>query len=79
MNSYEQQQPHSLPSGNKHNQKLRDGVHPQNWPTKPAAAAGLVSSSVVATLGAKSAFIERHMMEGDCLVTECVPSKILIK
>ena len=89
MNTNEQD-PNVLPPGDEHNQKLRDNVHPQNWPTKPidgvydmiaigAGTAGLVSSGGAAMLGAKSALIERHMMGGDCLVTGCVPSKTLIK
>ena len=79
-----------LPPGDEHNQKLRDNVHPENWPTQPidgvydmisigAGTAGLVSSGGAAMLGAKSALIERHMMGGDCLVTGCVPSKTIIK
>lgn len=90
MNSNEQQQSHSLPSGNEHNQKLSDNVHPQKWPSKwfgidydttsiAAGTVGLVASSGVAMLAAKSALTERHMMEGGCLVTESVPSKTLIK
>ena len=78
-----------LPPGDSHNQKLRDHVHPENWGTKPstetydmvsigAGTAGLVSSGGAATLGARSALIERHMMGGDCLVTGCVPSKHLL-
>jgi len=84
------QESHVLPPGDEHNQKLRDNVHPENWPTQPidgvydmiaigAGTAGLVSSGGAAMLGAKSALIERHMMGGDCLVTGCVPSKTLIK
>ena len=81
---------HVLSPADKHNQKLRDNVHPENWPTTPAetiydmisigaGTAGLVSSGGAAMLGAKSALIERHLMGGDCLVTGCVPSKTLIK
>ena len=80
MTSNEQPESHVLPPGDEHNQKLRDNVHPQNWPTQPAdgvydmisigaGTAGLVSSGGAAMLGAKSALIERHMMGGDCLVT----------
>ena len=67
------QESHVLPPGDQHNQKLRDNVHPENWPTEPidgvydmvaigAGTAGLVSSGGAAMLGAKSALIERHMM-----------------
>ncbi len=79
-----------LPPGDQHNEKLRDHVHPVDWPTKPradrydmisigAGTAGLVSSGGAAMLGARAALIERHLMGGDCLVTGCVPSKTLIK
>ncbi|MEP3477764.1 MAG: mercuric reductase [Fuerstiella sp.] len=82
--------PNVLPPADEHNRKLRDNVHPANWPTQPsdqvydmisigAGTAGLVSSGGAAMLGARSALIERHMMGGDCLVTGCVPSKTLIK
>jgi len=39
----------------------------------------LVSSDKVSTLGANLTLIERHLMVGDCMVTGCVLSKILIK
>ena len=89
MTAAEHPEPHALLPDDEHNQKLRDNVHPQNWPTKPstqtydmisigAGTAGLVSSGGAAMLGARSALIERHMMGGDCLVTGCVPSKTLI-
>ena len=66
-----------LSPNDEHNQKLRDNVHPENWPTKPstqtydmvsigAGTAGLVSSGGAAMLGARSALIERHLMGGDC-------------
>ena len=81
---------HVLNPPDEHNRKLRDNVHPSDWPTKPsseiydmvaigAGTAGLVSSGGAAMLGARSALIERHNMGGDCLVTGCVPSKTLIK
>ena len=81
---------HVLPPIDEHNRKLRDNVHPSDWPTKPsdqvydmisigAGTAGLVSSGGASMLGARAALIERHNMGGDCLVTGCVPSKTLIK
>ncbi|MCH8477570.1 MAG: FAD-dependent oxidoreductase [Wenzhouxiangella sp.] len=44
-----------------------------------AGAAGLVSSYIGATVGARVALIEKHRMGGDCLNTGCVPSKALIR
>ncbi len=44
-----------------------------------AGAAGLVSSYIGATVGARVALIEKHQMGGDCLNTGCVPSKALIR
>ena len=81
---------HVLNPPDEHNRKLRDNVHPADWPTKAssevydmvsigAGTAGLVSSGGAAMLGARAALIERHNMGGDCLVTGCVPSKTLIK
>ena len=89
MATAEHSESHVLHPNDEHNQKLRDNVHPENWPTKPstevydmvsigAGTAGLVSSGGAAMLGARSALIERHLMGGDCLVTGCVPSKTLI-
>jgi pyruvate/2-oxoglutarate dehydrogenase complex dihydrolipoamide dehydrogenase (E3) component len=81
---------HVLHPQDEHNQKLRDYVHPADWPADPSSAVydmvaigagtgGLVSSGGAAMLGARSALIERHLMGGDCLNTGCVPSKTLIK
>jgi pyruvate/2-oxoglutarate dehydrogenase complex dihydrolipoamide dehydrogenase (E3) component/uncharacterized membrane protein YdjX (TVP38/TMEM64 family) len=44
-----------------------------------AGAAGLVSSYIGATVGARVALIEKNKMGGDCLNTGCVPSKALIR
>jgi pyruvate/2-oxoglutarate dehydrogenase complex dihydrolipoamide dehydrogenase (E3) component len=44
-----------------------------------AGAAGLVSSYIAATVGARVALIEKNKMGGDCLNTGCVPSKALIR
>ncbi len=42
-------------------------------------AAGLVTASGAAQLGAKVALIEKEKLGGECLWTGCVPSKALIK
>ncbi|MGD8867025.1 MAG: FAD-dependent oxidoreductase [Gemmatimonadales bacterium] len=44
-----------------------------------AGAAGLVTASGAALLGARVALIERHRFGGECLWTGCVPSKSLIR
>ena len=44
-----------------------------------AGAAGLVSSLIAATVKARVALVERHLMGGDCLNYGCVPSKALIR
>jgi pyruvate/2-oxoglutarate dehydrogenase complex dihydrolipoamide dehydrogenase (E3) component len=73
-----------------HNQTLVRNVHPPAW-TNPtptgrynlvvlgAGTAGLVSAVGAASLGAKVAIVERHLMGGDCLNYGCVPSKALIR
>ncbi|MDQ3800479.1 MAG: FAD-dependent oxidoreductase [Acidobacteriota bacterium] len=42
-------------------------------------SAGLVAAGGAATLGARTALIEKNLLGGDCLYTGCVPSKTLIK
>lgn len=42
-------------------------------------AAGLVASTAAATLGAKTAMIEKNKLGGDCTWYGCVPSKALLK
>lgn len=42
-------------------------------------AAGLTASGMAASLGARTALVERHRLGGDCTWTGCVPSKGLIK
>lgn len=73
----------------KHNQALRENVHPIDW-TNPIASepyhlvvigagtAGLVAAAGAAGLGARVALIERELMGGDCLNVGCVPSKAVI-
>ncbi|MFW6214936.1 MAG: mercuric reductase, partial [Alkalispirochaetaceae bacterium] len=72
-----------------HNGVLVGNVHPHNWenPTPPgrynlvvlgAGTGGLISAALAASLGAKVALVERHLMGGDCLNVGCVPSKGVI-
>lgn len=72
-----------------HNRSLIDNVHPPAWKNPQpsgrynlvvigAGTAGLVTAAIAATLGAKVALIERHLMGGDCLNVGCVPSKAMI-
>ncbi|KAL7532121.1 hypothetical protein ACHAXR_004452, partial [Thalassiosira sp. AJA248-18] len=72
-----------------HNITLLNHVHPTAW-TDPqpknkydlvvigAGAAGLVTSSGAAGVGARVALIEANLLGGDCLNSGCVPSKSLI-
>jgi pyruvate/2-oxoglutarate dehydrogenase complex dihydrolipoamide dehydrogenase (E3) component len=73
-----------------HNAALVANVHPPDWknPTPDgrynlvvigAGTAGLITSLVAASLGAKVALVERHLMGGDCLNVGCVPSKAVIR
>lgn len=73
-----------------YNQQLLVNVHPSDW-TNPepsgrynivvvgAGTAGLITAVVAASLGAKVALIEKHLMGGDCLNVGCVPSKGVIR
>ena len=82
--------PHSLIApDDEHNRVLVSHVHPPDWvsPTPAsrynlvvigAGTAGLVSAVGAASLGAKVAIVERHLMGGDCLNFGCVPSKALL-
>lgn len=73
-----------------YNQQLVANVHPSDWinpePTGRynivvigAGTAGLITAVVAASLGAKVALIEKHLMGGDCLNVGCVPSKGVIR
>ncbi len=73
-----------------HNRILAENVHPSNWvnpePTGRynivvigAGTAGLITAVIAASLGAKVALIEKHLMGGDCLNVGCVPSKGVIR
>jgi pyruvate/2-oxoglutarate dehydrogenase complex dihydrolipoamide dehydrogenase (E3) component len=72
------------------NQELVANVHPADWvnpePTGRynivvigAGTAGLITAVIAASLGAKVALIEKHLMGGDCLNVGCVPSKGVIR
>src|SRR5690349_2683052 len=73
-----------------HNRVLVENVHPSNWINPQpsgrynivvlgAGTAGLITAVVGASLGAKVALIEKHLMGGDCLNVGCVPSKGIIR
>jgi pyruvate/2-oxoglutarate dehydrogenase complex dihydrolipoamide dehydrogenase (E3) component len=73
-----------------HNAALVANVHPPDWKNPVpdgrynlvvigAGTAGLITSLVASSLGAKVALVERHLMGGDCLNVGCVPSKALIR
>lgn len=73
-----------------HNLRLLANAHPPNWRNPEArnpynlvvigaGTAGLVSAAGAASLGARVALIEKHLMGGDCLNYGCVPSKGLIR
>lgn len=81
---------HLVLPNDEHNQALMANVHPSNWinpePTGRynivvigAGTAGLITAVIAASLGAKVALIERHLMGGDCLNVGCVPSKGVIR
>ncbi len=73
-----------------HNQRLVANVHPSDWVNPApsgrynmvvigAGTAGLITAVIAASLGAKVALIEKHLMGGDCLNVGCVPSKGVIR
>jgi pyruvate/2-oxoglutarate dehydrogenase complex dihydrolipoamide dehydrogenase (E3) component len=73
-----------------HNRVLVENVHPSNWVNPEpagrynivvigAGTAGLITAVIAASLGAKVALIEKHLMGGDCLNVGCVPSKGIIR
>ena len=87
MSPYDE--PMILPN-DEHNQQLLANVHPSDWVNPEpagrynivvlgAGTAGLITAIVAASLGAKVALIERHLMGGDCLNVGCVPSKGIIR
>lgn len=73
-----------------YNQTLVSNVHPADWVNPEpadryhlvvigAGTGGLVTAVASASLGAKVALIERHLLGGDCLNVGCVPSKSIIR
>ena len=73
-----------------HDRELAENVHPVNWVNPSpdgrynivvlgAGTAGLITAIVSASLGAKVALVEKHLMGGDCLNVGCVPSKGIIR
>ncbi|MRR35886.1 FAD-dependent oxidoreductase, partial [bacterium] len=81
--------PSFLP-GDSHDRVLHDTVHPADWKNPDpapcynlvvvgAGTAGLVTAAGAASLGARVALVERHLLGGDCLVAGCVPSKGVIR
>ncbi|MEO1082844.1 MAG: VTT domain-containing protein, partial [Acidobacteriota bacterium] len=73
-----------------HVRELIGHVHPPDWRNPEpadryhlvvvgAGTGGLVTASIAASLGAKVALVERHLMGGDCLNVGCVPSKGVIR
>jgi pyruvate/2-oxoglutarate dehydrogenase complex dihydrolipoamide dehydrogenase (E3) component len=83
-------EPVSVLPADVHNAALVANVHPPDWknPTPDgrynlvvigAGTAGLITSLVASSLGAKVALVERHLMGGDCLNVGCVPSKAVIR
>ncbi len=82
--------PPVLEPADAHNAELVNQTHPPDWANPEpaerynlvvvgAGTAGLVTAGAAATLGARVALVERHLMGGDCLVAGCVPSKALIR
>ncbi len=81
---------HLVLPNDEYNQQLVANVHPSDWinpePTGRynivvigAGTAGLITAVIAASLGAKVALIEKHLMGGDCLNVGCVPSKGVIR
>jgi len=73
-----------------YNRILTENVHPLQWVNPEprgrynivvigAGTAGLITAVIAASLGAKVALIEKHLMGGDCLNVGCVPSKGVIR
>lgn len=73
-----------------HNRAFGENVHPSGWKNPEpapvynlvvigAGTAGLVTAAGAASLGARVALVERHLMGGDCLTVGCVPSKGIIR
>jgi pyruvate/2-oxoglutarate dehydrogenase complex dihydrolipoamide dehydrogenase (E3) component len=74
----------------RYNQTLLDNVHPLEWHNPEpqgtynlvvlgGGTAGLITAAVAASMGARTALIERGFLGGDCLNVGCVPSKGVIR
>ncbi len=85
-----QRDEHLVLPNDEHNRILVGNVHPSNWVNPEssgrynivvigAGTAGLITAVIAASLGAKVALIEKHLMGGDCLNVGCVPSKGVIR
>ena len=81
---------YGLLSDDTYDRELAENVHPSKWVNPEAAGrynivvlgggtAGLITAIVGASLGARVALIEQHLMGGDCLNVGCVPSKGIIR
>jgi len=84
------QEPPLILPDDEYNRQLVDNVHPSDWDNPEpkgrynivvvgGGTAGLIVAVVAASLGAKVALIEKHLMGGDCLNVGCVPSKGMIR
>lgn len=84
------QEPPLILPDDEYNRQLVTNVHPSDWVNPEstgrynivvvgAGTAGLITAVVAASLGAKVALIEKHLMGGDCLNVGCVPSKGIIR
>jgi len=73
-----------------YNRTLVNNVHPPTWINPEpggrynlvvigAGTAGLVTAIIAASIGAKVALVEKHLMGGDCLNVGCVPSKGIVR
>ncbi len=80
----------SILAGNEHDLHRLSLVHPADYQNPEprekynlvvlgAGSAGLITSLIAASLGARVALVERELMGGDCLNVGCVPSKGLIR
>jgi len=85
-----QRDEHLVLPNDEHNRILVSNVHPSDWVNPEssgrynivvigAGTAGLITAVIAASLGAKVALIEKHLMGGDCLNVGCVPSKGVIR
>lgn len=79
-----------IPPQTAENRELAANVHPVDWVNPEpadcynlvvvgAGTAGLVCAAGAASLGARVALVERHLLGGDCLNYGCVPSKGIIR